>query len=100
MKLNKGVLLCAMKFLVENNEYAFKLLDQEISLPNVPTKTAGGHHFWNTLAEYNGWKIQENMIDHHARILNDKNIRVAWGTVNGMYKAMKRLVDVAKLYHE
>ena len=33
------------------------------------------------------------MITQHARILRPDNVRVAWGTVNGMYKALDRLVE-------
>lgn len=68
-----------------------QLLNEEISLPNLPTKTAGGTIFWNTISEHNGWKLQQNMLSHHARILNPQNVRVAWGTFNGMTRAMDRL---------
>ncbi|MCI9545772.1 MAG: hypothetical protein HFH60_03645 [Lachnospiraceae bacterium] len=68
------------------------ILDMELSLPNIPFPTMGGEVFWNTLVEYNGWKLQQNMFTHHARILNSDNIRIAWGTINGMEKAMDRMV--------
>lgn len=68
------------------------ILEMELSLPNVPFPTMGGEVFWNTLEEYNGWKLQQNMITHHARILNSDNIRIAWGTINGMEKAMDRMI--------
>lgn len=64
----------------------------ELSFPNISFPTMGGEVFWNTLAEYNGWKLQQNMITHHARILDSNNIRIAWGTINGMEKAMDRMV--------
>ena len=70
-----------------------KILDSELSLPNIPTPTLGGEVFWNTLAECNGWKLQQNMFTHHARILNSENVRIAWGTINGMEKAMERMVN-------
>lgn len=76
------------------------ILNKELQLPNIPTKTMGGEVFWNTLAEANGWKMQQNMFTHHARILNSENVRVAWGTVNGMYKAMDRLIDASKRYSD
>lgn len=67
------------------------ILDMELSLPNIPMPTAGGEVFWNTIVQCNGWKLQQNMITHHARILDDNNYRIAWGTINGMMKAMKRM---------
>ena len=76
------------------------ILDKELQLPNIPTPTMGGEVFWNTLAESNGWKMQQNMITHHARILNSENVRVAWGTVNGMYKAIDRLIAASTKYSD
>ena len=53
------------------------ILDMELSLPNIPMPTAGGEVFWNTIVQCNGWKLQQNMITHHARILDDNNFRIA-----------------------
>lgn len=68
------------------------ILDMELSLPNIPFPTMGGEVFWTTLVEYNGWKLQQNMFTHHARILDSDNVRIAWGTINGMEKAMDRMI--------
>lgn len=65
------------------------LKNEEISLPNIPTPTLGGEVFWNTLAEYNGWRLQQNMITQHCRIIDQDNVRRAWGTKNGMIKALE-----------
>ena len=66
------------------------ILNAEIALPNIPMPTMGGVIFWITIAECNGWKLQQNLFTHHARVLDRHNIRVAWGTVNGMKKAFER----------
>lgn len=76
------------------------ILDMELSLPNIPFPTMGGEVFWNTLAEYNGWRLQQNMLTHHARILDSDNIRIAWGTINGMEKAMDRMARHIHKYDE
>lgn len=65
------------------------ILNEEISLPNIPTPTLGGKVFWNTLAEYSGWRLQQNMITQHCRIIDQDNVRRAWGTKNGMIKALE-----------
>ena len=70
-----------------------KILNTELALPNIPTKTMGGEVFWNTIAEYNGWRLQQNMVTHHARILDADNVRIAWGTINGMKRAMERMAS-------
>ena len=77
-----------------------RLLDSELSMPNIPLKTMGGEVFWNNIIEYNGWKLQQNMITHHARILDDNNVRRAWGTINGMQKARNRIVAGMTQYKE
>lgn len=75
-----------------------KILDEELSLPTIKFPTLGGNVFWITLAESNGWKIQQNTITKHARILNDKNVRIAWGTINGMEKALDRMLRFSQKY--
>lgn len=90
----------ALKILASNPHLItqfLEILDKEISLPNIPTPTMGGHVFWNTLCEYNGWKLQQNMVTHHARILNDENVRIAWGTMNGMIRALNRFVELSNI---
>lgn len=59
---------------------------QQKYLPNVDFPTAGGKTFWDTLAERDGWKIQQNKITCHIRILNSHNTRKAWGTPKQLLK--------------
>ena len=56
----------------------------------------GGNVMWTTLAKVNGLKLQQNQITHHARILNADDVRIAWGTVNGMQKAIRRLANLSE----
>lgn len=64
------------------------------SMPNLPTRTMGGAFFWNTLAERNGWKLQQNMLTQHARILDSSNRRIAWGGIQAMMRTMDRMVSL------
>lgn len=50
-----------------------------MSLPNLPTKTMGGKMFWDTLDKRNGWKLQQNLFTGHFRILDQDDVRQAWG---------------------
>ncbi|MGN1339889.1 MAG: hypothetical protein ACI4WS_06320 [Oscillospiraceae bacterium] len=56
----------------------------EGSLPNVPTSTMGGEVWWNDLAECNGWRLQQNTLTQHARILDPDDVRRAWGSLSAM----------------
>ena len=79
-------------------DHLLKILDAELALPNIPMPTMGGEVFWNTLVEHNGWKLQQNMFTRHARILDSDNTRIAWGTINGMEKALDRMVEYLHKY--
>jgi hypothetical protein len=48
--------------------------------------------FWNELANVNGWRVQQNQITHHCRVLNPDNLRVAWGGVDTIMGAFEQLV--------
>ena len=63
------------------------------SMPNIPFPTMGGQVFWNTIAECNGWRLQQNMFTQHARILDSSNVRIAWGGIQGMMQTMKRMAE-------
>ncbi|MCI9186449.1 MAG: hypothetical protein HFF34_02925 [Oscillospiraceae bacterium] len=69
-----------------------------MSLPNIPMPTMGGEVFWDTLAEYKGWKLQQNEFTKHCRILDADNVRRAWGTKNGMIKALDSIKMLAERY--
>lgn len=83
-----------------NIDNFLNLLNKEISLPNIPMSTMGGHVFWTTLCEYNGWKLQQNMVTHHCRILNEHDVRIAWGTKNGMIAALRTYAELQQLEKE
>lgn len=77
-----------------------KILDSEISMPNIPMKTMGGHVWWITIAKCNGWKLQQNTFTHHARILDSNDKKIAWGTINGMDKVLDRLVNMSRKFSD
>ena len=70
-----------------------ELLDKEIALPNIPFPVCPEFFVWDTVCEINRWKLQQNMMTRHARIVDNKNIRKAWGTINGMIRAMDRMAE-------
>lgn len=60
------------------------------SVMNIPTATAGGKVWWNLLAQKNGWKLQQNKLTHHIRILNPEDVRKAWGPENNILDAIEK----------
>ena len=46
---------------------------------NWQMKTLGGLQYWNDVCHRRGWRIQENAVTGHFRLLNPSDLRVAWG---------------------
>jgi len=51
-----------------------------VSLPNLVGPTFGGKQFWSDQLVYHDWRIQRNVLTGHSRLLDEKNVRRAWGT--------------------
>ena len=62
-------------------------------MPNVNFPTMGGKVWWTDLAECNGWRIQQNSITHHCRILDENNIRRAWGSESEITKLFDKILS-------
>lgn len=84
--------VCEM-VLKELSTGGLKLFDKEIILPNIPLPAFPEFFVWDTVCEFNGWKLQQNMITRHARIVDNKDVRIAWGTINGMMKVINRMAE-------
>lgn len=85
-------------FLGTHSDDAINIFQAELSLPNIKMPTMGGEVWWDTLATFNGYKLQQNQVTRHARILDKNNCRVAWGTVNGMKMALNRIAELSEKY--
>jgi pimeloyl-ACP methyl ester carboxylesterase len=49
--------------------------------PNVPLPTTGGKQFWTDELFFRQWRIQRNVFTGHFRLLDEKDRRQAWGTL-------------------
>jgi pimeloyl-ACP methyl ester carboxylesterase len=47
--------------------------------PSLPLPTLGGKQFWADRFLHAGWRIQENVITGHARLLDPGDVRRCWG---------------------
>lgn len=65
-------------------------------LPNVKTPTLGGEVWWNDIARSSGWRVQRNSITGHCRILDDENIRHAWGSENEVMAFFQKVLNGAR----
>lgn len=74
-----------------------KLIENLISflggdMLNIEFPTVGGKFFWKDVFEHNGWRLQQNKITGHCRILNPTDSRVAWGSYKSMKDSMEKVI--------
>ena len=48
---------------------------------NVPLKTLGGRQFWGDVRFCHGWRVQQNVLSQHYRLLDKNDVRYAAGTL-------------------
>ncbi len=53
--------------------------DAAFNLPNINAPTLGGTQFWTSHTWRDGWRIQQNSVTGHWRLVDAENIRHAWG---------------------
>lgn len=80
--------MSAIVRIIEENP---NLLSEIGDCPNVEFPTVGGKLFWKDKRNVNGWKLQYNYLTGLSRIIDENNIRKAWGSPNIMEEKFKRL---------
>lgn len=63
------------------------------AMPNIPFPTMGGEVMWNVLDRNNDWVLQQNCLTQLCRILDEDNIRRAWGTREAMESVFRSMSD-------
>ncbi len=70
------------------------------SLPNWKVPTLGGKQFWTDHQWRRGWRIQRHAITGHWRLIDDRNVRQAWGSRAACDAVLSRKVPDPKLPSE
>jgi len=60
-------------------------------MPNLEMPTMGGEYCWDTVKEVNGLRLQVNKFFGNARILDQYNMRKAWGSRSAMEEKLRRM---------
>jgi pimeloyl-ACP methyl ester carboxylesterase len=61
----------------------------ESQLLNLDMKTLGGRQFWGDVHFFRGWRIQQNVLTGHYRLLDPDDVRRAWGTQEACRNALE-----------
>lgn len=64
---------------------------------NLPVKTLGGKQFWTDVQFQGGWKIQQNALTNHFRLIDLAKVRRAWGTLDACQQQLDRAVAEGRI---
>lgn len=67
------------------------------NLINFPTKTMGGQQFWTDVHFADGWHIQRNPVTEHYRLLDPRDVRQAWGTLEQCKSVLNAMHEEGRL---
>ena len=87
MSIELDVAKTALELITKSPE-----LLNDLDLPNINLPTMGGEVWWRNLVEVNGWRVQQNSVTKHCRILDPDNIRRGWGGEDAMMRLFKKIV--------
>ncbi|PCJ54906.1 MAG: hypothetical protein COA70_04240 [Planctomycetota bacterium] len=59
-------------------------------LPNIKMPTFGGIQFWADRRWQEGWRIQQHVFSGEHRLLDPKQVRIAWGSLEACEQRMKQ----------
>jgi pimeloyl-ACP methyl ester carboxylesterase len=57
--------------------------------PNLPFPTLGGRQLWADRHWFAGWRVQQHAWTGHARLLDARNVRQAWGSLAACEAALE-----------
>ncbi len=63
----------------------------------IPVKTLGGRQFWGDVRFFHGWKIQQNVLTKHYRLLDPNDARYASGSLERCKKKLEEIRIANKL---
>jgi pimeloyl-ACP methyl ester carboxylesterase len=75
----------------QSNSESADRSDQEGNF-NLPLPTLGGKQFWTDQRWHRGYRLQFNSTLRHYRILDPRNIRIAWGAKEAMVAQFETIV--------
>jgi pimeloyl-ACP methyl ester carboxylesterase len=88
----RSILLLAFVLNLTASEYLLIAQDDETIMKrklNWPTPTLGGTQFWTDFRNRNGFRVQQNSQTEHWRLLDPRDIRLAWGSKQACLEALE-----------
>jgi len=66
---------------------------------NLAWKTTGGMQFWTDHLYRDGYRIQQNAVTGHWRLLNNDNVRLGWGSRRTCESVLERKYPESRIKH-
>lgn len=60
---------------------------------NFKFKTLGGKQFWTDVHHAGGWRIQKNVVSGLFRLIDPRNVRYVWGTLENCQQKLQSLIE-------
>lgn len=101
MAKTKIMLAAFLAFCIINSIQSLSMLTRKAvadSLPNIESPTLGGKYVWRDTFLHAGWRIQENILTGHFRLLDPDNVRHAWGTANDVQNTFSTLRRIRQIH--
>ena len=90
----RRILCVGLMLMTKLTAFAGRLAGQEPAAGNpspFPLPTLGGKQFWADELFFHQWRIQRNTFTGHCRLLDENNLRHAWGTYDECHAALERI---------
>lgn len=81
--MNNTLITTALQKIVENPSL--------LRMPNIPFYVMDAGIFWNTIARRGEYKLEQNTITQHCRIIDGNKIRRAWGSETEMERLLEKI---------
>jgi hypothetical protein len=77
--------------LVSDASLLMKLTKTVGNRTDYPKAPEGLRVYWDTLCSFSGWKLQKNYYYDNCRIVDEYNVRRAWGKESDMISVLSSL---------
>lgn len=95
-----GVLLTSSRILFSQDapqeksffeQGSFTIMPKKLPKFQIDIKTMGGRQFWGDVRFFHGYRIQQNVLTKHHRLLDPDDVRRSWGTLKECQSALSKI---------
>lgn len=73
------------------------IMPKDLPKFQIDIKTMGGRQFWGDVRFFHGYRIQQNVLTKHHRLLDPDDVRRSWGTLKECQSALTKIAAEKRL---